>query len=213
MSFGLERKNVIQMQDDNHEIPTLLVGFVGCEKEDIQFSNNLEDLKWSQLEKGFQRILLRMKATDVYVNMQRTSELVFARAAIHLKEQGESIRIHCCLPYRGFSIPFNKQEKSLLMECIFKGDETIVINEGDFRPYFRQVSDEYIVNECQYLLVAGSLASKEILDIVEYALYAKHPVFVLDPMCPKKGWVKEKFETTKKTKKEKEHNPIEERLF
>lgn len=118
----------------------------GHRPERLGYSSNLYHPDWYKVINWMKEMIQEYQITDVYSGMADGCDMIFAMAAIQIKQYGYNIKLHCVLPCK------NYQSSHVLYQYIkLRADEWIELSDEFYRGC-DNIRDQYIVDHSDLLL-------------------------------------------------------------
>lgn len=117
----------------------------GHRPERLGYSSNLYHPDWYRVINWMKEMIQEYQITDVYSGMADGCDMIFAMAAIQIKQYGYNIKLHCVLPCK------NYQSSHVLYQYIkLRADEWIELSDEFYRGC-DNIRDQYMVDHSDML--------------------------------------------------------------
>ena len=137
--------------------------------------------QWVELKGKFKKLLIENGCTEAITGMALGVDTVFALAVLELKEEGHNIKLHCAIPCKSHSSKWLKESIDLYNEILTKADIIKIVSNGEYKPYFMQVRNEYMVDLADKVIAVWDGGKGGTGNCVEYAMKRNKEIIRIMP--------------------------------
>jgi uncharacterized phage-like protein YoqJ len=141
------------------------------------FGYNIFDSKYDNIKQNIREQLLSLKPNMAYTGMALGIDQIFALEAIQL-----NIPLIAAIPCDDQEKLWNQESKVLYNQILEKCKESVIVSPGPYQHWKMQKRNEYIVDNCDVLLVVYDLnESGGTAKCIEYARKVNKQIIIIEP--------------------------------
>lgn len=159
----------------------MVLGVTGHRPSALGWGYDYNNKYWLTVKEQFKDFLLQHNVTKVYSGMALGLDTVCAMAVIELQDEGHVIELVAAIPCISQSSVWPEVSRKLYDKLISRTSEKVVVCEGEYRPWFMQRRNEYIVDNVDEMWSLFNGNKGGTYNCIQYAQKRGKVIHVLSP--------------------------------